>query len=347
MAGKLTIRSGDPQADRSRIAEVLARNLPQAAAPERLEWLYLGGPNGRSLVWLAEDEATHAIAGTSAAHVRTFRIDGRDAKVLNLSDFAIDAGYRTLGPALGLLRATLDAVDSGDYALSYDVPSASMLALYRRLGYVELGRMQRWVRPLSLKPILERSAGAMGRLLGPFADAALHVRDAAGITPAGVRITPLDGDYGAEFDELDAEQADRLPVRGARSAAYLNWRYARHAMWSHGALCARRGGKLLGFLVWRQAEPGIVSIAELVAGEPAVARALVRSLTAVAREKKAISLSVQVLAGSPAVDLFRQTRFFMRDEGPGPVVYTPEGSPVGDLVADARNWWFLEGDRDI
>lgn len=341
-------READLAADRERIGAVLSRSLPDAAPSERIAWLYAGNPCGPALVWLAEVEGHGEAVATSAAHRRLFRIDGRLAEALNLSDFAIDARYRTLGPALGLLRATLDAVGPRGFAFSYDVPSEAMLALYRRLGCVELGRMERRVRPLSVRPALERRIGAAAALAALPLDAFLRVRDALAAVPAELMVEPLAGSYGLEFDALEEREATRFPVRGVRSSAYLEWRYARHTMWPHHALCARRGGALAGFLVWREPDPGCLSIAELVdGGDIAVGRALVKALAASGRRRGATTLAVETLAGSPAAERFAALGFLKRGDGPGPVVWCPPGvEPQADFLKASR-WWFLGGDRDI
>ncbi|HEX5138158.1 MAG TPA: GNAT family N-acetyltransferase [Planctomycetota bacterium] len=345
VSGALRTRPADPS--EPGIRAVLSRNLPDAATPERISWLYGSNPCGPALVWLAETEGSGEPVATSAAHRRTFRIDGREALALNLSDFAIDAGYRTLGPALGLLRATLAAVAEGGFAMSYDVPSESMLALYKRLGYVELGRMERRVRPLSLGPALRRRIGGIACVVAPALDLCLRVRDALASTPGDVRVAPLEGAFGAEFDALEAREATRHRVRGARTAAYLDWRYARHTMWKHGVLSARRGGALVGFAVWREAGSAF-GIAELVdGGDLGVARALVKGLAAVGRRRGATALSVETLAGSPASERFESLGFLRRGDGPGPVVYVPPGSALPADAVAARHWWFLGGDRDI
>jgi ribosomal protein S18 acetylase RimI-like enzyme len=349
----VTVKAGDVLRTRAAdpsepgIREVLARNLPDAAPQERISWLYGTNPCGRALVWVAEREGSGEPVATSAAHRRAFRIDGREALALNLSDFAIDAGYRTLGPALGLLRATLAAVSEHGFAMSYDVPSESMLALYRRLGYVELGRMERRVRPLSLGPALARRVGGAARVLAPPLELLLRARDAFAAAPRDVAVAQLEGPFGAEFDALEGREASRHRVRGARSAAYLDWRYRRHTMWKHGVLCARRGGELLGFVVWREAGD-VLGIAELVdGGDAGVARALVKALCSLGRKRGATALSVETLAGSPSSAWFDALGFVKRGDGPGPVVYAPAGSPVAPELLDARHWWFLGGDRDI
>ena len=71
----LTIRQVDPAAERERIMSVLAGSLPAAALWDRFDWLYLENPEGPALVWLAEQDGV--ALGTSAAHRRRMRVDGR------------------------------------------------------------------------------------------------------------------------------------------------------------------------------------------------------------------------------------------------------------------------------
>jgi hypothetical protein len=208
--------------------------------------------------------------------------------------------------------------------------------------------MERRVRPLSLRPALARRLGPPAALAALPVDACLRIRDALLATPRDLRVEPLAGGYGAEFDEIEAREAARFPVRGVRSSAYLAWRYGGHTMWPHHAIVARQGGVLKGFVVWREQDPGSLSIAELVdGGELAVGRALVKALAATGRRRRAASLSVETLAGSPAAERFEVLGFLKREEGPGPVVWVPPGAPQPSGFLDASRWWFLTGDRDI
>jgi hypothetical protein len=201
------------------------------------------------------------------------------------------------------------------------------------------------VRPLSLRPALERRIGRLARLLAIPFDLALRVRDAFAGAPGDIEVAPLEGGFGAEFDALEESEKARFRVRGARTSAYLAWRYARHAMWPHHALCARRAGVLKGFLVWRDAGEGVLSVSELVdGGDLAVSRSLVRALLKLGRARGMTSVSVETLARSPASGRFQELGFVKRGEGPGPVVHLGTLPPS---LADARHWWFLGGDRDI
>ncbi|MHC4817068.1 MAG: GNAT family N-acetyltransferase [Planctomycetota bacterium] len=343
------IHQVDPSVDAGAIRAVLERNLPEAAWAERFEWYYLANPDGPALVWLAQDVAGTPV-GTSAAYPRRMHLDGDTVLALNLSDFAVDTAYRTLGPALQLLRATLAPVRSGEYVFSYDFPSDSMRALYRRMGGADLGRKERWVRPVDLRPIARRKMGdgVVGSVVGAAGQAALRARDAFSGVPAGIEVELLEGACGAEFDALDERLGRLRPVTGVRDAAYLNWRYAKSPLSSFHILCARRGGNLEGFLVMWPEDPAVVPILDLFAPEGnGVRRGLIAGAVEFARGRGAEALWIEVLADTSSARTVQALGFVRRDDTTGPVPYAAPKSPHRATLAEAENWWITGGDRDF
>lgn len=349
--GEIRVRGADPEADRDRILAVLGRNLPPAAVRDRYEWLYLDNPCGRASVWLAEDMKTGEAVGTSAGHPKRVWVNGALERSLNLSDFAIDRAYRSLGPALALLRATLAPMGRGDFAFSYDHPSEAMLALYRYMGGQAISRSQRWVYPLRVTPFLQRWWGDAwkARLLGGAADAALQAWDALRPKRRGVKVELLSGDVGAPFDRLDEELAGDAKVRLARSASYLSWRYLKSAPHKHEILCARRGERLAGYLVFRPAAADAIAVIDLVAPRaPEVRAALMGALVKLGRARGKSALWANVLTGSPAARVFPALGFRPRESGAGVVIYSPKvAKETSDTLQNPTHWWTLEGDQDV
>jgi hypothetical protein len=348
-ASELTIRRIDPAQDGERVLSVLRRNLPEAATRARLDWLYLSNPDGPSLVWVAEDAAGNPI-GTSAAHPRRMRIRGEVVLALNLSDFAIDAPYRSLGPALRLLRATLEPIRRGEFAFGYDFGSESMRAIYRRMGGIDLGPTERWVRPVRLRGLAKRKLGngLVGAAAGAVGDAAVRVRDALLRVPHGIEVESLEGECGSEFDALDERLSRVRPVAGVRDAAYLNWKHLRHAMWAHTLVCARRSQRLVGFVVLRAAPGANLALTDLFAEDDDQARrGLLARVVAIARERGAEMIQAQAVAGGAYASLLRELGFVPREQGPGPVPIAPSGDPARATLESPDSWWLTEGDRDI
>lgn len=350
-AGEVRIRRADPIADRDRILAVLARNLPAAASVERHDWLYLSNPCGPSLVWLAEDAATGKPVGTSAGHPKRVRVQGRTLLALNLGDFAIDRAYRTLGPALKLLRATLLATQQGEFAFSYEHPNDAMLAIYTRVGGHVLGPCERWVRLLRATPSLERRWGKrLGiRLLGRAGDALLRARDALSRNRHEVHVTLLEDECGRDFDRLDDAVAGDGLVRLVRSSEQLRWRYLLNTTARHEILCARRGGRLVGYLVFRPEGGEALVVVDLVTLDDAsVKAALLDALISIGRSRGKSALWASVLAKSPSARVLASLGFHRRESSPGMVVYGPRLAPeVIETLQDPTRWWTLEGDQDV
>jgi len=348
-AGEITVRRVDPLVERARILAVLRRNLPTAATPERFEWLYLSNPDGPALVWLAQDHDGVPV-GTSAAHPRRMRLDGSLIRVLNLGDFAVDADRRILGPALQLLRATLEPVSASAFALSYDFPSRQMLALYQRMGLAELARSERWVRPITLAPAVQRRLGdgTLSAVVGAAADAALRIRDGLTRNSTAVQVDELTTECGEEFDALEAGLGAAGMIRGVRDSAYLNWRYLRHTMWRHTVLCARTNGLLVGYAVLRHGEAPVVSLMDLQPhNDEGICRSLVNDALQWARDRGASSLEVEVVHGSASAGMVQALHFVRRETHVGPVAFVPPLSPHAAQLAAPNNWWLMGGDRDI
>ena len=346
----MRVREVDPERDRDRILAVLSRSHPTAAAADRYAWLYLSNPHGHAWVWLAEDAETGEPVGTSAGHPKRVWTDGAAVDVLNLSDFAFDPAYRTLGPALKLLRATLEPMDRGDFAFSYDHPSPAMLAVYQRMGGRDVSARRRWVRLLKVSPQVERRVGGgLGsRLLGQAGDLALRARDAIGARRGDVTVEPLAGDCGPEFDRLDADLARATRLRVVRSAAHVRWRYLRNVTARHEILCARRGDALVGWLAMRPRDPEVLAIDDVVATDPEAPAALLDAAAATGHRRGASALSATVLRDSPVEALFPAAGFIAREEGPGVVVYAPRAAPaLAAALQDPKQWWMLKGDEDV
>ncbi len=328
---------------------MLRRNLPTAATSERFEWLYLSNPDGPALVWLAEDQNAMPL-GTAAAHPRRMRVDGTILRALCLGDFAVDQAYRRLGVALQLLRATHAPVCAGAYAFTYGYPNGPMLVVHGRTGCSELGRAQRWVRPVSLKTFARRQLGmgVISAAVGAAADLALRRRDARARAAQAVRVELLSAACGKEFDALDARLAGCRPVMGVRDAAYLNWRYLQHTMWRHDIICARRDGRLVGYAVLRSGESPVVSLVDLHTEEDESVRLpLVAEAAHWARSQHAEALDVEVVAGSGSARMVESLGFVRREEHIGPVPFFAEGTAHTATLAAANNWWLMGGDRDV
>jgi ribosomal protein S18 acetylase RimI-like enzyme len=342
----LRVRAADPRTERDRILPVLRRNLSAAGAVERFNWLYLENPHGLARLWVAET-AHGEIVGTSAAHPKRAWIDGDLHDVLDLSDFALDPRYRSAGPGLRLLRATLAGIADDDVALSYDHPSPAMLALHLRLGGRDVSARRRWTRLLEVSGDLGKRFGAAARTVGRLGDLALRGRDALARRSTRA-VTPLHGPCGEEFDRLDRETRTRTRFRVQRSAAALRWRFQRYPIARHEVLCARDGGHLCGYVVFRPRADRVLAIVDLLTNDDDRWTApLIDAVVQLGHQRRQRAVWVTVLRDSPIEAHLARNHFTPRAEEPGLVI---TASKLAGLAAELRRpqqWWMLEGDEDV
>jgi hypothetical protein len=344
MARKITVRAADPGADRAAWLDVIARNMEGAfGGARRFDWLHRDNPAGPSHLWVAECEGR--IVGTSAAIPKPFVVDGRESVALNLTDFALEREFRWGGPALQLLRATLEPVREGLHALSYDHGNEGMMALYRRIPGAFVCETRRWALPFRVSRALGRAPRALGRAADGLLGLCWRLRHRA----RGVRVEPLDGGYGEEFRGLPPGPG----IAGVRSPEFLEWRYRRNILAPHYGLKAYRAGTLVGHLGYRIPDPAlhtkwgdtpnVYSIVELRASDPAVAGALLGALIRDACRSGANGIWTTAAGGSPMGDFWRSLGFRPRDLAPAMAVVAAPGL---ESTVKPERLWIFEGDRE-
>jgi hypothetical protein len=339
----LRIREADIDGDAAALGAFLAAQLPDHGGAPRYDWLYRRNPFGRARAWIACDD-DERIVGAAAAFPRSLVVDGRMVPGWNLGDFAVDPRHRTLGPAIQLQRALLDAVTRGG-APAYDHPSAGMLAVYRWMKIEPAGRVVRYAKPLRLDDRL--AASALGRGAAAPAAALLGWIDALGRPRSSARATQLRGPFGVAAEALAGRVAAAGRVTGVRSAAYLNWRYLDSPAGPHEVISvAGSNDGCEGFAVLRrQGRHAVVRDLVTAPGSPAV-HALLRGVATELRREGVQVLSLPVLESSPLVPALRRWGFHARETRPFVVVTTPD-APLRDVVGRGDHWLLADGDRDV
>jgi hypothetical protein len=246
----LSVRRASLITDRDEMLALSGRNL--GSGPD-FEWCHLKNPAGPAWSWLLYDENRETTVGMVSVFPRCVYVDGKPVLCGQVGEFAVDSGYRSLGPALLLQRTTFRPVDSGELAFCYDCPPHDLgLATFVRLGMHPNCELFRYALLLRSDEFLERKLGR-SRWTTPLVGTANRLlrmriprRDALGLA-----ITTLDGMFGDEFSNLDQSVPSLGLVRPSRSAKFLNWRYKDQPVSGQiRVLVARRNGELWGFLVF-------------------------------------------------------------------------------------------------
>ena len=313
----LKIRPADLRADRKAIVECLLRFLSPHADAARYDWLYTQSPHGPASAWIAVDEASGETIGVASAFPRRAFLDGAETVAWVLGDFCIHDQYLTLGPALQLNRACLDAVGHGAAAFCYDFPSRSMMAVYHRLRIAPLGnvvrysRVLRWGRRLGRAvpvPVLREGVTAIASIADLLPPS--RARAAGGLT-----VETQAEACGPEFDELDLARRGRTRLHLDRSAAHLNWRYRAKPGPREEMLTARDGRGLRGFAVLAP-DGSDEQLSDLTALDDQAAEALLDEAAARSWRRGAVTLSMSLFASHAVAPVLRRRGFRPREESP-------------------------------
>lgn len=343
----ISIYPADLVADRSLIIETLRQCLTPSLDACRFDWLYRTNPHGQAQAWLARDMSSGEVVGMAAAFPRRVRIGKCDKMAWVLGDFCIAECYRSLGPALQLQRACLAAFNADSAAFCYDFPSASMMAVYRRLGITDIQQLVRFAKPLRVDrkveakikaPFVARGLAAMGNRLLDWRDR-FHQRDTT------LTISMHEGLCDEEFSRLAQQVNDQLGVCVQRTADYLNWRYLAHPLRRYEVLTARRHGELVAYLVLtHDGEDAIVADLFGVEASAVIGR-LMETAVGLLRERGLMTLSIPLLASHPWSPLLQQWGFRAREASPV-VIYMPPHAAAQHIRLTGRKWYFMHGDRD-
>lgn len=342
----INVQIADLRRDRDTIMEALSRFLISSSDHKRFQWLYENNPQGQTRAWLAINKANNSIAGAAAAFPRPFYSGNDEILSWVLGDFCLDPQYRSLGPALQLQRACLSVLENSQGAFCYDFPSASMVAVYKRLGFSMAGQMLRLAKPLrvdrKVKEMIQNRAAQ--RVVASVGNTLLKIASPRAKADEALEISIQQGSCGEEFTTLAEEQRGNFRFCLQRSAAYLIWRYVSNPLAHHEIVTARRDGRLVGYVVWTNAGED-ASIVDLFGEEdPGMVRRLVAEITTLAQKRRVITLSVSISESHPWLSLLSEMGFRLRDSVP--VVVIPSKTFPHKIDPQLSGWCLMQGDRD-
>lgn len=343
----IAVRRADLELDRELIIDALARFLTPDSTVARYEWLYRSGPYGEPRAWIAVDTRSDAIIGVAAAFPRRLRHGRGTLTAWVLGDFCLDPRYRSLGPALQLQRACLNAAAEEKVDVCYDFPSVGMLAVYRRLGITTTHRVVRMARPLLVDRKLRELTGWEGaaKLIGPIGNRLLSLCYPRPRHEDRLSVELLAGEFGEEFSALDNRVSARVGVRVVRSAAYLNWRYLHDPLCRYDIVTVRHHGELLGCGVFRQRNEDSTLVDLFGIEKEEVLRAIIRWGTGTLTARNVQTLSAALTESHPLAGLLRSQGFVPREQSPV-VIYTPRHCSRVDAEPLGAMWCLMHGDRD-
>lgn len=227
-----------------------------------------------------------------------------------LANWIVDPDRRQLGLGPLLMR---EVVRQFDVTLNLG-PNQDARTVLAKMGWAYVGTLTRYLHVLEADAVAALTES--GRLDWPATAGWKGHHRGAAVRP----ITAFDGEATELWDRL----ASTLGAGTRRSAAYLNWRYIQHPVWTYCCLEARERGRLGGFAVYhvepvRDRGVTVGRLVELVA-EPGAANALLGAVLEDARAR-GVTL-VDFFSSSPQLAPALQAHGFLTGEE-APVAQIP------------------------
>ena len=333
---------------RAPLIKLWTENLPVVGDPDaKLDWFYRDAPGGHGEAFLLRDAAGTAV-GCAGMSTRELVFGDHVIRAALLADFAVDKQHRSGLPALVLQRAVKRHVES-HYAMSYGFPNDHAVAIHRRTGYRELGKMARFVRVLRHGAYLQRRFGwnRRAQLGGAIADRALIATSFTRALPQARHFAlRWEPDFDARWDRLwEVTRQRREAIACRRSSAFLRWRFTRKPDDPHAiAALVTRGAneRLAAYAVVKQTGSADVARLADVYGESMEALdALLGLLVPALYARGYGSIEFRYLGHGRVREVLARHWFSFRNTDRTVIVSPTASCPIDPAVACDSNAWFM------
>jgi predicted N-acetyltransferase YhbS len=315
-------------------------------------------------VWVATDG--DRVVGQIAVQYAHLQVEGQTLDVGWAVDIMMLQSHRGAGIGHRLHEAVAGDVDIL-MSLSMADASRRMAERHGCITLADVHQLTRWVRfdSVSVRRYLlvrttnHRWAHALARLsctvlqlhrLFPrLANPILRLRDFTKRSLHGPRASIVEVDcFGPEIDELWERTRRDYPVIFPRDARFLNWRFVDCPEPRYRRFVAKRGGRVVGYVVLRRAEP--VELPHGIIVDLYASRQDVQTLAELVRHSLAFfGETVSAVDCGTSVAEFEavlQEHGFFRTRAHHPTCICRD-SAVGDRLVQLRNdWFFSKGDHD-
>lgn len=335
-----TVHAADVERDRALILSLWSGNLGQDARMARkYDWFYRHCPFGAPLTLLLRHEESGQWVGVASAGPRPMWMDGRRVMAGVLVDLAVASEHRSLGPALMLQMALMEA-GLRRFELLYGFPNRKAAAVFKRVGYTPLGEMTRHAR------VLRHGAYVRRRLPGWLAAPAGGLLDLADRLRLWAARQSLQAQWHERADGSgEAPWATTTAGPGPvaiRDAAFRRWRLDDCPLVALRHLLVRdRSGALVAWFACEAREYGLqVLDSWTTRGAAGHARAELVALLRAARAGGHASVSVE-LSRAAATAAWGEAGFVARESRP---VFGRARD--GDSAALKDRLWLSSADED-
>lgn len=311
---------GDVREHRDAFLEVCRRGRDdQARFVAKYDWFYRSCPWGEPQLCLLRVGADGPFVGAAAIGRRPMFLDGRPIRAGVLVDLVVDAGHRSLGPALLLQREMLaSALDEFDFV--YGFPNPKAVRVVTRVGYSMLDDIVRCSRVLRHASYLQRMLPSpLARACGAMLDTTDRCIDALRELVRGRLASEWRDHVDPRMQDLWEKAAPAAGLAGSKDVRGVAWRFAASSAQHARYLLVSRheGGPLEAWFACQGLGP-VLQVRDFwsVGGNRAMSRAAILALIRAARSAGYSVVSVECTASSPVHASWRRAGFSERGRRP-------------------------------
>jgi len=313
-------------------------------------WHYEGNPflsDGFAQIWVCEDNQ-HIVGQMSGMPVR-LKAGGQELRASWAHDLLVNGSYRGRG-----IGGKLDAACMSDNPVTLGIGvSEAAYRVHLRMGWLDLGTLPIYVRPLDCAAVLGRrregrGAALAGTLCNPFLKG-LGTLCRRIAEKGRFSLAPIER-FDDQGDDIWRQSAPHYPVLCRRDAEYLNWRFASDPVRSdYRPFYLLRDQSAVGYVVLsRERREGLdAGIVVDYLCPPQWSKALFALCTSLCYEWKTQALYCTHLNPHPAFDL--RCLGFLRRKSDSLLMVCPTGvdEHSKELISRRESWFVTSGDSDV
>ncbi len=348
------------------INDLYNRAFHQNRSFEAYLWKYWENPAGPPFGILAREKGSGKYLSTSTGVRKRVWVEGREVPGILMCETSSDPDARGGGRLFkSVMQGFGVAVNDEEGIVWSNGGQSSDEAIKigkRWFGFQIVLELVCWEFVLSLKPALTHRLGSFfGSLFSRCLDPIYRLRWKR--QPSPLEFEEV-SEFNHEFDSLWEQYRNLYPVVFWRDSKTLNWRYVQNPFWPHRILTARRDGRLVGYLVWREWELEGVKMATVLDCWHGQQEDIIRGLFDGARRLASASgcafLRFSLQEGKIEHKVFATFRHGRRSPyervdrivctpmpGSHPYEQSEEAYEILAAVMQGSNWFYCQGDCDL
>lgn len=346
---KYLITKADIKENKLDILGLMNRNLGEHSEAW-FDWKYAGCPCGIPLSCLAKKEETGEIVGMVSLFPRTMAINGKFYKTGILADFSIDKQSRGLGPALNLQKTVISLAKENRINFIYSIPNKLSKQILLRVGYKEIGKIERFVKILRLEYKLKEKvkilffARILSTITGFFSGECLRERKYARDTHYKFEITNF---FDERIDSLWKEVSKNFELMQERTTSFLNWRYNACPTRSYKVFVLRNlVNEVAGYLVY-YTENNLYHVVDvLTMDDNRYWYILFSKFSIYARKERVDAITIRFFGNNMIKKRLKKLSFLKRSDMLSFLIYS-ENNKMDQNIIDKEKMYFFDGDNDI